>query len=228
MLPVERALVAEAEVKRLQEELRIAEFDATVPVRELREENERLRTEHREFMENLTRRLQDLGVPAAPSWDKAFDYLAARLVDAAENDGEGPAGGPRQATSPSTLEFTLICFSGVATWWSEGRPVLPLRWCYKDDDWAELTWIARAANAYRHHTRWVRWSWWSYIWRAPERWHSRPPGSVPSTTRTRDWRGLSPWEVRWCRLRGHPGIIFYNAGGMEPDTRCERCLEDIG
>lgn len=101
--------------------------------------------------------------------------------------------------------------------------MLPLRWCYKDDDWSELTWIARAANAYRHHTRWVRWSWWSYVWRAPEHWTYRAP-----YTRYRDWKSLNCWQVRRCRLRGHPGIIFYNAGGMEPDNRCKRCLEDIG
>lgn len=95
-----------AEVERLKEELRIARFDADVPVRELREENERLREQHREFLENLTRRLQDLGVPASPSWDKAFDYLAARLVDAAKNDGEGSAGGA-VASSPSILEQDL-------------------------------------------------------------------------------------------------------------------------
>ena len=32
-----------------------------------------------------------------------------------------------------------------------------------------------------------------------------------------------------CRIQGHPrGEIFYNAGGLEPDHRCETCGEDIG
>lgn len=38
------------------------------------------------------------------------------------------------------------------------------------------------------------------------------------------------WLVRLrCRIQGHPrGEIFYNAGGLEPDHRCETCGENIG
>jgi hypothetical protein len=107
------------------------------------------------------------------------------------------------------------------TWWLEGHSLLPERWVRKDD--YQLNWLGDLSNAYHHHTRWVRWSWWSWIWRAPEHWGRRAPYK-----QYRDWGDLSPWEVRWCRLRGHPGTIFYNPGGMEPDNRCSRCLEDIG
>ncbi len=36
------------------------------------------------------------------------------------------------------------------------------------------------------------------------------------------------WHIRWCRFRGHPGIVFYNPGGFEPDMHCTRCGEDTG
>lgn len=109
----------------------------------------------------------------------------------------------------------------VRTWWAEGRPLLRDSWVRNDD--YDLNWLGKLSNVYHRYTCWLRWSWWSYIWRAPEHWTRRAP-----YTMYRDWRDLEPWRVRWCRLRGHPGIIFYNAGGMEPDTRCSRCMEDIG
>lgn len=32
-----------------------------------------------------------------------------------------------------------------------------------------------------------------------------------------------------CRWHGHPaGIVFYNPGGLEPNTHCSNCGEDIG
>ena len=32
-----------------------------------------------------------------------------------------------------------------------------------------------------------------------------------------------------CRWQGHPkGIVFNNPGGLEPDTHCSNCGEDIG
>lgn len=111
-------------------------------------------------------------------------------------------------------------FATIRTWWDEGRPIVPLRWVYKGDGLAKLSWFGKFLNAYSHHTRWLRWSWWSYVWRAPQHW--------PRIGRTyRDWDGLDRWEVRWCRLRGHPGTIYFNPGGMEPDNRCKRCLEEI-
>lgn len=47
----EHAPLILAELERLRQELRIARFDAVVPVRELREENERLREEHRAVLD---------------------------------------------------------------------------------------------------------------------------------------------------------------------------------
>jgi hypothetical protein len=32
-----------------------------------------------------------------------------------------------------------------------------------------------------------------------------------------------------CRIKGHPnGIVFYNCGGLEPDTTCKDCGEELG
>ncbi|MEK6833381.1 MAG: hypothetical protein AABY32_05015 [Nanoarchaeota archaeon] len=37
------------------------------------------------------------------------------------------------------------------------------------------------------------------------------------------------WDNFWCRVKGHPhGIVFYNPNGLEPDTHCKDCGEDIG
>lgn len=37
------------------------------------------------------------------------------------------------------------------------------------------------------------------------------------------------WRVIRCRWRGHPaGIVFYNPGGLEPDTTCRECGDNIG
>lgn len=46
------------------------------------------------------------------------------------------------------------------------------------------------------------------------------------------WRLQDWWEESvlrfWCRLRGHPGPVYYNASGFEPDWSCKRCGEDLG
>jgi len=32
-----------------------------------------------------------------------------------------------------------------------------------------------------------------------------------------------------CRWRGHPcGVVWYNAGGTEPDMHCKNCGDDLG
>ncbi len=32
-----------------------------------------------------------------------------------------------------------------------------------------------------------------------------------------------------CRAKGHPeGIVFYNPTGIEPDTSCKNCGDDLG
>ena len=36
------------------------------------------------------------------------------------------------------------------------------------------------------------------------------------------------WTNFWCRFRGHPGVWWYNPGGLEPDMHCQRCGEDLG
>ena len=34
------------------------------------------------------------------------------------------------------------------------------------------------------------------------------------------------WRRWQCQRNGHPGIAFYNPGGLEPDYHCTRCGED--
>ena len=47
--------------------------------------------------------------------------------------------------------------------------------------------------------------------------------------RPRELYPLPFWKVLWCRYKGHPnGIVFYNAGGEEPDTSCKDCGDEIG
>lgn len=45
---------------------------------------------------------------------------------------------------------------------------------------------------------------------------------------SKPYRAKLTTEIVWCRLRGHPGIVYFNPGGLEPDTHCKRCGEDIG
>jgi hypothetical protein len=93
-------------------------------------------------------------------------------------------------------------------WWQEGRPLVS-RWTHDDEQ--QLTWVGSAANRYHQATRWVRWSWWSYIFMARD--------SGNTTARPVVW---------WCRLRGHPaGRVHWNPGGLEPDNRCRNCGEEI-
>ena len=57
-----------------------------------------------------------------------------------------------------------------------------------------------------HWTRWLTVSWWQYL--------------------LTDCKG---WENFWCRAKGHPcGVVWYNAGGDEPDMRCQDCGENLG
>lgn len=68
--------------------------------------------------------------------------------------------------------------------------------------------------------KWTSPEWWRYVWQPP---------IVSYRTNARSWSGTyGKWRVRFCRLRGHPGIVYFNPGGMEPDTSCTRCGEDIG
>ena len=38
------------------------------------------------------------------------------------------------------------------------------------------------------------------------------------------------WKLRmiYCRIRGHAGVVWYNANGFEPDMTCKNCGEDLG
>ncbi len=54
--------------------------------------------------------------------------------------------------------------------------------------------------------RWLTPSWWSYL-----------------------LDGCGSLRQFICRARGHPeGMVWYNTGGPEPDTRCNNCNEDLG
>lgn len=66
---------------------------------------------------------------------------------------------------------------------------------------------------------WFTIDWWKYLLRKP----NQNEGG---------WF-LDGWDdpVKriWCRIKGHPcGMIYYNAGGLEPDTRCKNCWDEIG
>lgn len=39
-----------------------------------------------------------------------------------------------------------------------------------------------------------------------------------------------PWTWRkvWCRITGHRGMVWFNSHGLEPDTRCKNCGDQIG
>lgn len=88
--------------------------------------------------------------------------------------------------------------------------MLPVAWTHRRNG-AELTWLGNALNVYYRRTLWLRPSFWRYFL-AP-----------------RDKTAWGSWlSTVWCRFRGHPGEIFYNAGGLEPDHRCKRCGETVG
>ena len=81
---IERTRKAEAEVERLRDEVehrKQRNLDDTGKLIAAGVEHERLREEYVDFLANVTRRLNGMGVPAMPSWETAFDYVAARLAE---------------------------------------------------------------------------------------------------------------------------------------------------
>ncbi len=41
--------------------------------------------------------------------------------------------------------------------------------------------------------------------------------------------GCKGWTNFWCRVRCHPeGVVWVNAGGLEPNMHCRTCDEDLG
>lgn len=67
---------------------------------------------------------------------------------------------------------------------------------------------------------WLDIWWWRFLLARP-------------TNYARGWHSDN-WLLDWynrirCRMRGHPrGIIYYNPGGLEPDSHCKGCGDDIG
>lgn len=52
------------------------------------------------------------------------------------------------------------------------------------------------------------------------------PLNIPSElTDLRTGRAVLVWLCGW---NGHGTVVWYNAGGYEPDMHCERCGEDLG
>lgn len=100
--------------------------------------------------------------------------------------------------------------SNFKTWWTEGRPIIPDRWCRGEAD--KLNWLGRALNAYHHGTRWIHLEWWGWVLG-----RRKEPNS-----------GVSWGKTAWCRATGHRGIIYWNPGGLEPDNHCRGCGEEIG
>lgn len=118
--------------------------------------------------------------------------------------------------------MTLRGTTTLVAWWHEGHRIIPDKWVRKGDDFGDLNWLGHALNAYHHHTRWLKPYWWrEYVWPAPPRYHRN--GKT-----TYEWGNLNRWEVRRCRMKGHPNGIVYYSSGCEPDTRCKDCGENIG
>lgn len=68
--------------------------------------------------------------------------------------------------------------------------------------------------------KWLDIWFWRYLFERPTNyargWHS--------DNRLLDW-----WNRLRCRMRGHPaGTVYYKPGGLEPDTHCKGCGDDIG
>ena len=47
------------------------------------------------------------------------------------------------------------------------------------------------------------------------------------------WFATSEWldqtyRSTVCRFRGHPGVTWFNANGLEPNMECTRCGKDLG
>lgn len=72
-----------------------------------------------------------------------------------------------------------------------------------------------------NQNKWLSPFWYRYLFsNLPER--RRESDSLRDVLR---WK----WTRIYCRCREHPYEMFwFNAGGLEPDTRCRNCLEDIG
>jgi hypothetical protein len=95
----------------------------------------------------------------------------------------------------------------------DGYPLLMAlnaRWAYVEDGY-ELSRSAKALNAYYRVTCWLRPAWWKAMLERPALGAER--------------RGTTRLTVTLCRMRGHAGRIYFS-GGMEPDDRCSRCLEE--
>lgn len=67
------------------------------------------------------------------------------------------------------------------------------------------------------------WSILAYFTR--ERWDYLITGGEYSCGRGR--AGFS-WEAFFCRLRRHPPGMVWHCHGLEPDTHCAGCGDDIG
>ena len=59
-----------------------------------------------------------------------------------------------------------------------------------------------------------------WLWLTADWWHyllSRPSG------------GNGRWLAFWCRAKNHPnGVRWYTLTGLEPDTRCVDCDDNLG
>ena len=62
-------------------------------------------------------------------------------------------------------------------------------------------------------TKWFNRDWWQYLFEKP----------VDGWTLSNIWCSFN------CRRMGHPaGIIYFNAGGLEPDYTCRGCGDNLG
>lgn len=88
---------------------------------------------------------------------------------------------------------------------------------------------------------WMMPEWWQYVLdnsRATKSyWAIQIPEIIPDEVCEK--LGFSDYEISfrspldwlkgvWCRATGHRGIEFFNPGGLEPNTNCRGCGENLG
>lgn len=91
--------------------------------------------------------------------------------------------------------------------------------------WSELFILQRLMPVRVYKLGW-RWRW-EVIPRFREVWRA-----LPDRSEWRYWESWRDWASCWfedmrpvlaCWWQGHPGQVFYNPAGFEPDYHCTRC-----
>jgi hypothetical protein len=99
---------------------------------------------------------------------------------------------------------------------SEGKAVLRPCWLFREW-WQFVLDDSRCPDKTRGDDEWLNGRWWQWIQNHDWRWSWWVSSKLAYLFRCQ------------CRARSHPyGVVFYNAGGLEPDMTCNGCGEDLG